>query len=197
MGSGIYKIANTVTGDLYIGSAVNTDRRIYRHKYLLNKQEHHNPILQNVYNKHGLNNLLFEIIERVEDKNDLLSREQFYLDKLNPKYNICKIAGSSLGLKHSEETKKKMSESHKNMSEDTRHKISLSQRGNKNHMFGKKHTKKTIQKMSKSFKIKNPWGELITGKNLEQFCRENNLHSGHMSEVLRGKFRHHKGWTRV
>lgn len=30
---------------------------------------------------------------------DLLSKEQHYFDKLNPKYNILKIAGSSLNHK--------------------------------------------------------------------------------------------------
>ena len=39
------------------------------------------------------------------DKYDLLVREQYYFDKLNPQYNILKIAESSRDFKHSEETK--------------------------------------------------------------------------------------------
>jgi group I intron endonuclease len=39
----------------------------------------------------------------------LIEREQYYLDLLKPEYNICKIAGSTLGFKHSELTKAKMS----------------------------------------------------------------------------------------
>lgn len=38
-----------------------------------------------------------------------MAREQYYLDKLKPKYNILKIAGSSLGYKHTSITKAKMS----------------------------------------------------------------------------------------
>jgi hypothetical protein len=35
---------------------------------------------------------------------ELISREQYYIDLLNPEYNICKVAGSRLGCKHSPET---------------------------------------------------------------------------------------------
>jgi len=30
----------------------------------------------------------------------LIEREQYYIDLLNPEYNILKIAGSRLGVKH-------------------------------------------------------------------------------------------------
>jgi len=36
---------------------------------------------------------------------EILKIEQYYIDNLKPSYNILKIAGSSLGLKYSEETK--------------------------------------------------------------------------------------------
>jgi group I intron endonuclease len=35
-----------------------------------------------------------------QNKNTLLEREQYYLDNINPSYNICKFAGSPLGIKH-------------------------------------------------------------------------------------------------
>jgi len=38
-----------------------------------------------------------------------MSWEQFYLDNYETKYNILKYAYSNLGYKHSEETKKKLS----------------------------------------------------------------------------------------
>jgi hypothetical protein len=40
---------------------------------------------------------------------DLLEREQFYFDILNPTLNVNKIAGSSLGFRHSEELRLVMS----------------------------------------------------------------------------------------
>jgi len=42
MNSGIYKIANKVTGDFYIGSAVDINKRWNQHKFLLKKQKHYN-----------------------------------------------------------------------------------------------------------------------------------------------------------
>jgi hypothetical protein len=47
-----------------------------------------------------------EPASRVEPKRT--SFEQYYLDLLNPKYNILKKAGSLLGFKHSRETIAKM-----------------------------------------------------------------------------------------
>lgn len=40
---------------------------------------------------------------------DLILREQFYIDKLMPEYNILKVAGSPSGYKHSTESLDKMS----------------------------------------------------------------------------------------
>jgi len=38
-----------------------------------------------------------------------LAREQFWINKIKPKFNILKKAGNSLGFRHSEETKKRLS----------------------------------------------------------------------------------------
>jgi group I intron endonuclease len=57
--------------------------------------------------KYGFSNFSLEILEYC-DYEDLLKREQYYLDTLKPKYNIVKIAGSTIGYKHSEESLKKM-----------------------------------------------------------------------------------------
>jgi group I intron endonuclease len=46
--------------------------------------------------KYGYSNFSLEILEYCDKKN-LLEREQYYLDSLNPTYNICKLAESSLG----------------------------------------------------------------------------------------------------
>lgn len=41
---------------------------------------------------------------------DQFERENYYITTLQPEYNILQKAGSSLGYKHSEETRKKMRE---------------------------------------------------------------------------------------
>ena len=129
--SGIYMIKNILTDELYIGSAVNFMKRSRKHIYQLNLNEHHSIILQNSWSKHGCDNFVFIILEIVEKKDELILREQFYFDLYKPKYNILKNAGSNLGKKHSDETRKKMSEAHK---------------GEKASWFGKKHTSEMIEK---------------------------------------------------
>jgi group I intron endonuclease len=57
--------------------------------------------------KYGYSNFKVEILEFC-NKDEVLAREQHYLDLLKPEYNILTAAGSSLGYKHSEETKVKM-----------------------------------------------------------------------------------------
>lgn len=75
--------------------------------------------------KYGLSKFNLEILEYC-NKNKTIKREQYYLDLLNPEYNIFKIAGSSFGHKHSLISKKKMSERAlgRVVSKETRDKIS-------------------------------------------------------------------------
>jgi len=56
------------------------------------------------------------------DKSELNNREQYYLDRLEPDYNILKIAGSLLGYTFTEEAKAKISKALKgiNRSEETK-----------------------------------------------------------------------------
>jgi len=56
---------------------------------------------------HILEFIPIEGLSNPEAKKKILAREQFYLDTLNPTYNICKVAGSSLYYKYSIEAIKK------------------------------------------------------------------------------------------
>lgn len=106
---GVYKITNKVTGDFYVGSSsVSIPWRFRKHKYHFRKNNHPNKFLQNVWNKYGEESLSFEVVEFCSPL-DCVSREQYYIDFLNPKYNIERFANSSLGRIASEETRKKMS----------------------------------------------------------------------------------------
>lgn len=136
--SGIYKISNLINEKIYIGSAINLYCRWHHHKHYLCKNSHTNKRLQNFVNKYGFEQLVFEVLELC-NRNSLLEREQFYIDGLNPFFNICRIAGNSLGRKHSLETKQNLSAMNKNKptysmlgkkhSEHTKHLISESKRG--------------------------------------------------------------------
>jgi group I intron endonuclease len=56
--------------------------------------------------KYGYAKFSLEILEYCEPSK-CIEREQYYIDLFKPKYNILPTAGSSLGFKHSEESKKK------------------------------------------------------------------------------------------
>ena len=155
--SGIYQIRNLVNGKIYIGSAVLLIRREKDHFRQLKKDQHPNRKLQRAWNKHGEQNFLFEIVEEVQERENLIETEQFYLEALRPEYNICKTAGSTLGLKFTEEAKQKMSESRKgekhhffgkHLSEEVKQKLSELRMGEKNHNFGKNLSEETKQKLS-------------------------------------------------
>lgn len=105
----IYKISSITKPDIfYIGSAVNFQARKLKHLSSLRRGVHINNYLQNHYLKYGIDDLYFEIVENVINKESLLDREQFYIDTLKPKFNLCKIAGSCLGRNPSKETKEKI-----------------------------------------------------------------------------------------
>lgn len=125
---------NKINYHIYIGSAINMKERWYDHKEYLRKGIHDNSHLQNAWNKYNEDNFEFSEIEFVE-KEELISKEQFYIDFLNPEYNICRVAGNQLGFKHSEETKKK---------------LSISRSGEKNPFYGKNHSEETKKKISKT-----------------------------------------------
>ena len=108
--SGIYKIQSTINPErCYIGSAININNRWKHHISELKLNKHGNKKLQNHINKYGIDDLEFNIVENC-NKEELIRREQIFINKLNPYFNICKIAGSSLGIKRSIETCNKISE---------------------------------------------------------------------------------------
>jgi len=107
---------------IYIGSSINVIKRLEQHRYLCNKDVKSCPKFYNCVSKYGWNNFRVGILEYIGlnkvdtstiDKailiNNLLEREQFYFDLFKPTLNINKIAGSTLGFKHSEETRLLMS----------------------------------------------------------------------------------------
>lgn len=79
---GIYKILNIKTNKIYIGSSNNIRIRWTRHKHELRKGIHPNPYLQNSFNKYGEGIFVYTIIEETKESR-LLSREQYWIDKLN------------------------------------------------------------------------------------------------------------------
>jgi group I intron endonuclease len=105
--SGIYQILNKVNQHIYIGSAINFYERFRRHRKDLRGNRHHSIILQRAYNKYGEHQFIFQIL-KICNPSQLCKHENSYLTKLKPTYNVCPIADSQVGRKHTTETKEKL-----------------------------------------------------------------------------------------
>ena len=116
----IYCILNYRTGEKYIGSASTNRINTRFRNHCLHGTGNRN--LKKYIDKYGLDKFYFLILEYysglVLKENlkkshlSLLALETNYLNRYLPEYNILKEATSSLGYKHSEETKKKMKENY-------------------------------------------------------------------------------------
>lgn len=83
------------------------------------------------------------------DKSDLQKVEQKYQDLDIFDYNTAKFAGNTTGVKHSEETKEKMSANRKGKthSEETKAAMSANRRGANNNFYGKIHSPEALAKI--------------------------------------------------
>lgn len=158
LNTGIYKITNIKNNKCYIGSAVNIKVRFYDHRLSLNDKRGQR-YFQNAWNKYGEKSFKFETLLYC-DKGDLLFYEQRTIDTYqaaNGKgYNLSPTAGSNLGVKYSEEAKRKIAKANtgKIRSEETRKKLSKAKKGHPSCMLGKFHSEESKRKMSKAKKGK-------------------------------------------
>lgn len=107
---GIYKISSISTARIYIGSTSHSfQKRLYEHVRQLSKGEHANVFLQNHFNKYGLDDLKFEIVEAFTEKNlgRLIEQETLLIKGIPAccRFNINLEADSRFGAKWSESSK--------------------------------------------------------------------------------------------
>ena len=162
--SGIYKITDSSSGRVYIGSAVSLSKRLRRHSVDLENGNHANAALQSIYKK-DKSRLKFCVIEFVE-RNILIEKEQFYIDLEVSKagraglLNMLLVAGSHLGKKRSTETKRRLSASKTGKIHSERSKEKMRQA-----KLGKKLTEEHKNKIRDSVtgkKINRPKGIMAT-----------------------------------
>lgn len=163
--SGIYEILNTVNGKRYIGSAVRLAKRFAVHRQGLRRGIHHCQPLQRAWNKYGEAAFVFSPILMCS-RGNLIMYEQLSMAALQPEYNTAPVAGSQLGTKRTDvsrkrmsaaatgkvipdETRAKMSVANKGriVSQEARDKISIARKGN-TVWLGRKHTRETKKRMS-------------------------------------------------
>lgn len=148
----IYGILNKLTGKYYIGSAINFSKRKTQHLRMLKEKRHHSYLLQKDWKE---NLFEFIILENVKEKESLIQREQWWIDNTSSFYNICKIAGSSLGVKRTEKTKEKVRQANLGLKHpEWRNKIKSISQGGENHWTkNKSFSEESKKKMSESQKL--------------------------------------------
>lgn len=110
--SGIYMWNNLLTDKIYIGSAQDIKRRLTFYYSTSSLKKETSMHISRALLKYGYSSFSLSILEYCSVEN-LIEREQFYIDLLEPGYNICKTAGSTLGKIHSEEARVKISSTKK------------------------------------------------------------------------------------
>ncbi len=131
--SAVYQIMCRVNGKRYIGSSVNVAERWGIHKSMLRHGKHINKKLQNVWNKYGEAEFIFEILEQVEPSK-LFEAEASWLATEKPELNINPRPDAPMrGRKATAEHRAKISAGllGRPVTEETRAKIAARNRGNK------------------------------------------------------------------
>lgn len=133
---GIYQIKNIINNKLYIGQSVDIEQRWRSHKWELENNCHSNKHLQLSWNKYGKENFEFDILCEC-DSSELDYHEKKYIKLFNTTnsnfgYNF--EFGGNLNKKQTEETRKKISKNHADVSKEN------------NPFFGKKHSSESIEK---------------------------------------------------
>ena len=142
--AGVYLLTHLESQNKYIGSSVNLSRRLKYYFSKVNIARHTNSRIHNALLLYGHSSFSLTILEYIEienfsieeAKNIILEREQYFIDKISPEYNILKTAGSLLGFKHSRRRK------------ETILKFKNSKSKSKNPMYGKLHSIETREILS-------------------------------------------------
>lgn len=146
MKKGIYIIKNKVNNKVYIGQSKNLGQRYASHIRRIKTKTHYNEILQRAFEKYGIDNFEYSILEEVLEDNILNEREKYWIDfyggiNCESVYNL----KDPLLNEHSDYVKSKLS---KNNS------------GENNPNYGHEWTEEMRQKASES-RIGKTWEERL------------------------------------
>lgn len=148
--TGVYCLVNLINGNIYIGSSVNIYGRMTNYlnnTFLKHRKNNNMPIILALL-KYGQENFAVLILEYVNIEK-LSVRETYYITNLLPYYNVLKQGYSSIGFKHTQETKQMLSELAKNRthSDKTKTLISKALVGENNPFYNKNHSMESKLRM--------------------------------------------------
>ena len=125
----IYKATNLINGKIYIGKTVNSlKKRITQHKSdALSRNSQ--MVIHRAIRKYGWDNFRWEIIDELRDNEELCKRESYWISHYNSTqpsigYNSTDSGEGVTGLRHSNESKNKISESRKGKANGEKHHMS-------------------------------------------------------------------------
>lgn len=217
--SGIYVIANTKNGKVYIGkTAHGFSTRKETHFRALRGGYHGNHHLQAAWNKYGAKFFKFVVLEHCSVE-QLNGREKHHIAVYRARglaYNLTDGGDGGTGHIPSAETRAKMSAAGKGkkrppFSAEHLANMSAARIGKKMPPFSDEHKAKlsaankgtkpapqtieaAIAYHAKTYIVTSPNGEEMTIINLAKFCRENGLCNKNLTSVMAGRAKHHKGW---
>ena len=222
MTSGVYRIINLVNNKVYIGSSVNLKNRWRQHRDDLRDGRHINLHLQRAWDLYSEDAFVFEVCITCH-ATTLLWYEQQFLDQWQPEYNVLLVAGSPLGCRRSEETRRKVGEaSAKPYPSFTAPDGTIYPPGRCLLAFCREHKmdRRNMWAVARG-RIRSHRGWILTeyswvsmvgkpypsfvspdgtiypaGRNLAAFCRRHGLKQNHMWDLAFGKQNHCKGWRR-
>lgn len=204
--SGIYIIINHNNNKIYVGRAVNLDKREREHFGSLENGKHFSRHLQRSFNYYEGKNFEFKILEYCE-KEEIRSREAYYIYYYQSYNPLCgynktpggeryvlsdevkaKISKANKGRKHTEESRKHMSDAHKRKP-NGRKGLPMTEKQRK-HMEKMRACKKIISPKKGNFKYinhKEEWKILYfnQGYSIQEICIKYNVSDTAVQNILK------------
>lgn len=174
----IYKAENLINGKVYIGKTIQGLKlRKYQHiRYSKNKTNYF--VFHRALSKYGESNFKWSIIDTAENEKELNEKEIFWISEYKKTYNLYNMTNGGEGVsgyKHTDESKKKLSEKLKGkpapnkglpaynkgipMSEEQKKKMSEERKGKPSGAKGKKRSEESKLKQSIAMSGKIPWNK--------------------------------------